>query len=70
MTDKMEVRKSRIYERGCFALVPFTRRKKIAAYAGELLRGKRRIERRLQAQRAPKIIWISDDRLYQSFLRA
>jgi SET domain-containing protein len=61
MPDKLEVKKSSIYEKGCFALVPFTRRKKIAAYAGELLRGKRRIERRLQTQRAPKIIWMSDN---------
>jgi SET domain-containing protein len=61
MSDKLEVKKSSIYERGCFALILFTRRKKIAAYAGELLRSTRRIERRLQAQSAPKIIWLSDD---------
>lgn len=61
MSDKLEVRKSTIYQRGCFALVPFARRKKIAAYAGELLRGKRRIEQRLETQHAPKIIWMSDD---------
>lgn len=61
MSDKLEVRESSIYGKGCFALVPFPRRKKIAAYAGELLRGKRRIERRLQAQSAPKIISLRDD---------
>jgi SET domain-containing protein len=61
VSGKLEVRKSAIYERGCFALVPFAKRRKIAAYAGELLHGKRRIERRLQTQRAPKIIWMSDD---------
>jgi hypothetical protein len=60
MSDKLEVRKSTIYGRGCFALVPFEGRRKIAAYAGELLRGKRRIEGRLQMQSAPKIIWLSD----------
>lgn len=61
MSDKLEVRESSIYGKGCFALVPFPRRKKIAAYAGELLRGKRRIEGRLQAQSAPKIISMRDD---------
>jgi SET domain-containing protein len=61
MSDKLEVRESSIYGKGCFALVPFSRRKKIAAYAGELLRGKRRIEGRLQAQNAPKIISLRDD---------
>ena len=61
MSDKLEVRESSIYGKGCFALVPFPRRKKIAAYAGELLRGKRRIEARLQAQNAPKIISLRDD---------
>lgn len=61
MTDKLEVRTSSIYGRGCFALVPFAKRKKIAAYAGELIRGSRRIEARLRAQRVIKIIRMSDD---------
>jgi hypothetical protein len=61
MQEKLEVRKSSIYGKGCFTLVPFQRRKKIAAYAGELLRGKRRIHRRLEAQSAPKIISINEE---------
>lgn len=60
-TAQLEVRRSSIYGRGCFALVPFQRRKKIAAYAGELVRGKRRIEARLREQTAIKIIRMSDD---------
>jgi SET domain-containing protein len=61
MSEKLEVRKSSIYGKGCFALTPFPYRKKIAAYAGELLRGKRRINQRLQTQRDVKIISISDE---------
>lgn len=61
MSDKLEVRKSSIYGKGCFALVSFPSRKKIASFAGELLRGKRLIERRLEAQRAPKIISLTDN---------
>ncbi len=60
MSKKLEVRESRIYGKGCFALVPFAKRKKIAAYAGELIQGKRRIEERLSRQRIVKIIWIND----------
>ena len=45
-----EVRPSAINNDGCFALVPFARRKKIAAYAGQLVRGKRRVAERLRAQ--------------------
>jgi SET domain-containing protein len=60
MSKKLEVKESRIYGKGCFALVPFARRKKIAAYTGELIQGKRRIEERLSRQRIVKIIWIND----------
>jgi SET domain-containing protein len=61
VSDKLEVRKSRIFGKGCFALVHFPARRKIAAYAGELIRGKRRIEARLRRQEAIKIIRIDDD---------
>lgn len=61
VSDKLEVRRSSIYGQGCFALVPFARRKKIAAYAGELVRGKRRIQARLREQEAIKIIQLNDD---------
>ena len=51
MADKtLEVRKSNIYGRGCFALTHFPARKKIALYAGELVKGSRRIEERLWEQ--------------------
>jgi SET domain-containing protein len=56
VSEKLEVGKSSIYGQGCFALVPFKARKKIAAYAGELIRGERRIEARLRTQRVVKII--------------
>ncbi|HEX8473252.1 MAG TPA: SET domain-containing protein-lysine N-methyltransferase [Pyrinomonadaceae bacterium] len=61
MSKKLEVRKSKIFGKGCFALVPFARRKKIAAYAGELIRGKRKIQRRLDQQDAIKIIQLNDE---------
>lgn len=60
MSDKLEVRPSKIYGQGCFALVPFARRKKIAAYAGELIRGKRRIQARLREQEIVRIIQLGD----------
>ena len=61
MTNKLEVRRSPIYGLGCFARVPLPRRKKIAAYAGELVRGRRQIEERLREQgRAVKVIWMGD----------
>ena len=50
MSAKLEVRDSPIYGRGCFALARFPARKKIALYAGEIVRGERRIERRLWDQ--------------------
>lgn len=61
MPQKLEVRKSRIYGRGCFALMPFPARKKIALFAGELVRGRRRIWARLRRQEAAKVIWLNDD---------
>ena len=61
MGGKLEVRESGIYGRGCFAVAPFPARKKIALYAGETVRGSRRIEARLRAQDAIKVIRLSDD---------
>ena len=60
MSSKLEIRKSPTSGRGCFALVPFRKRQKIAAYDGELLRGKRKIEARIAAQDEVKVIWITD----------
>lgn len=57
----LEVRASAIFGRGCFALIHFPARKKIALYAGELVRGRRRIETRLRAQAAIKVIRLSLD---------
>jgi SET domain-containing protein len=60
----LEVRASRIYGRGCFTLVPLKRRRKIAAYAGELLRGRRRIWARIREQEARgdiKVIQLNED---------
>jgi SET domain-containing protein len=61
MTAKLKVRRSRIYAMGCFALAHFPARRKIALYAGEIVRGGRRIEARLRAQEAVKVIRLSDD---------
>ena len=61
MAEKLEVRESAICGRGCFALARFPARKKIALYAGETVRGSRRIERRLSEQDAIKIIRLGDD---------
>ena len=61
MAEGLEVRKSGIYGRGCFALRHWPARRKIALYAGELVRGKRKIRERLWAQDAPKVISITDD---------
>jgi hypothetical protein len=60
MSEKLEVRRSKIYGRGCFALVHFPKRRKIAAYEGELIRGKRRIQARVDGQEVVKVIWIND----------
>jgi SET domain-containing protein len=58
---KLEVRESRIYGRGCFALTAFPARRKIALYAGEVVRGSCRIEARLRGQDAIKVIRLADD---------
>lgn len=60
-SDELEVRESGICGRGCFALARFPARKKIALYAGEIVRGRRRIEARLQRQDAIKIIQLGED---------
>ncbi len=60
-TNKLTVRASNIYGRGCFALAHFPARKKIALYAGQLVRGHRRIEARLRRQDAIKIIRLATD---------
>lgn len=60
MSAKLEVRGSAIYGRGCFALTRFRARRKIALFAGELVRGRGRIEARLRAQQAVKVVWLSD----------
>jgi SET domain-containing protein len=61
MSEGLEVKKSGIYGRGCFALKHFPARRKIALYAGELIRGRRLIESRLNRQDAIKIISLSED---------
>jgi uncharacterized protein len=48
MSDKLCVRKSRIYGRGCFALERFPARRKIAVFAGELVRGRQAVNGRLR----------------------
>jgi hypothetical protein len=58
--SKLCVRKSRIYGRGCFALERFAARKKIALFAGETLRGRRRIEARLRRP-GSRVVMIGDD---------
>ena len=62
MSAKLEIRESDIYGRGCFALARFPARRKIALYAGEIVRGPRRIERRLREQDGDvKVIRLGDD---------
>src|SRR5436305_2502867 len=58
---KLEVRQSDINGLGCFALTNLPARKKIALFAGELVRGRRQIEARLRAQDAVKVIRLRDD---------
>ena len=60
----LEVRKSNVYGKGCFTTEPLKKRKKFAAYAGELIRGMRKIDRRVREQEEAgdiKIIRIGDD---------
>ena len=63
MSGQLTVKKSNIYGKGCFALTHFPARKKIADYAGELVKGSRKIEARLrrQAEVAIKVIRLDDD---------
>jgi SET domain-containing protein len=61
MAEELEVKKSNIYGRGCFARKHFPARKKIALYAGELVRGRRRIAARQNQQDAIKVISLNDD---------
>jgi SET domain-containing protein len=61
VSAQLKVRKSRIFGMGCFALVHFPARKKIASYPGELIRGRRRIDARLRRQEAIKIIRLDED---------
>lgn len=61
--EGIEVRRSHIYGRGCFALRRFPARRKIASYTGEIIRGRRKIQQRVdsQAQGAIKVVWVSDN---------
>jgi SET domain-containing protein len=63
LSARLKVKKSNIFGKGCFALAHFPARKKIADYAGELIRGSRKIDARLRRQQAVaiKIIRIGDD---------
>ena len=55
------IRESGIYGMGCFALAHLPGRKKFAHYAGEIVRGSRRIEARLRGQGAIMVIRLTDD---------
>jgi len=60
----LEVRKSNVYGKGCFTTEPLKKRKKFAVYAGELIRGRRKIDRRVREQEEAgdiKVIRIGDD---------
>ena len=63
MSGRLTVKKSNIYGKGCFALKYFPARKKIELYAGELVKGSRKIQARIrkQAGSAIKIITIDED---------
>jgi uncharacterized protein len=61
VSPQLTVKKSKIYGRGCFALAHFPARKKIADYAGEQIRGSRKIQARIRRQDAIKVIQIGDD---------
>lgn len=60
MSAKLCVKESRIYGRGCFALAHFPARKKIAAFTGEPLRGRGRVEARLRRP-GSRVITIGED---------
>ena len=60
----LDIRPSTINHYGCFTLVPIAKRKKIAAYAGQLIRGQRQVSSRLRAQTAAgvmKIITLTEE---------
>lgn len=63
MSDRLRVKKSNIFGKGCFALTHFQARKKIENYAGELVKGRRKIQARItqQAESAIKIITLDED---------
>jgi len=48
----LEIRKSNVYGKGCFTLVPIRKRQKFASYAGEIIRGERKIQSRVRKQEA------------------
>ena len=60
VSGRLTVKKSNIYGKGCFALSFFPARKKIKLYEGELIKGSRKIQARLQEQAdtANKVITI------------
>ena len=60
MSGRLRVLESGIFGKGCFAAVPLPARKKIALYAGELVRGSSRIEARLREQDAIKVIRLDE----------
>ena len=63
MSVRLTVKKSNIYGKGCYALMHFPARKKIETYAGELIKGSRKIQARIrrQAESAIKIITMDED---------
>ncbi|MFL6254801.1 MAG: SET domain-containing protein [Pyrinomonadaceae bacterium] len=63
MSGRLRVKKSNIYGKGCFALTHFPARKKIENYAGELVKGSRKIQARIrqQAESAIKIITLDEE---------
>lgn len=61
MSGRLTVKKSKIFGKGCFALAHLPARKKIALYAGEIVRGSREIEARLRRQDAVKIISLDEE---------
>lgn len=61
MPETLEVRKSAIAGRGCFARVPFRRRQKIAAFAGEIVRGQREIYSRMEGSDIYRMVWLAED---------
>jgi SET domain-containing protein len=63
VSGRLKVKKSNIYGKGCFALEHLPARKKIENYAGELIKGSRKIQARIQkqAESAIKIITLDDN---------